>query len=394
MTTYSEEIKLVARPGEIAFSKGLEGVVVAESTKSFADGLGGRLVYHGHPIEELAEKSTFEEVFYLLMHDRLPTGGELEEVSQLLRQNRELPPQVYALVEELAGLQGVHPMTVLRTAVSILGAFDENAEEDSPAADQRHAIQIVSRMATLSAAIGRVRQHKPVLHPHPDLSHAANYYYMLFGKPPDSYMDGLMDVLLILHADHESNASTFATVVVKSTLTDTYSAVVAGIGALKGPLHGGANERVMEMLEEIGSSENVEAWLDQAMAQKKRIMGFGHRVYKTTDPRATILHSYAREATRRAGTERWLRMAEKMERIMVEKFGQKGIYPNVDFFSGVVMASMGMETAMFTPTFAVGRSAGWVAHAWEQRQDNRLFRPRFVYIGPESEPYLPLPERH
>jgi citrate synthase len=284
-------------------------------------------------------------------------------------------------------------MTVLRTGVSMLAAFDEEGEEDSPAAEQRRAIQIVSRMASLSAAISRVRQHKPILPPRKDLSHAANYYYMLFGEPPDTFLSRLMDVLLILHADHECNASTFATVVVKSTLTDTYSAVVAGIGALKGPLHGGANERVMEMLEEIGSDENVEAWLDRAMAQKMRIMGFGHRVYRTTDPRATILHGYAREVTRRAGTERWLRMAEKMEKIMVEKFGQKGIYPNVDFFSGVVMASLGIETAMFTPTFAVGRSAGWVAHAQEQRQDNRLFRPRFVYVGPESEPYLSLPER-
>ncbi|MGA2111263.1 MAG: citrate/2-methylcitrate synthase [Anaerolineales bacterium] len=393
MSNYSEEIKLVARPGEIAFSKGLEGVVVAESTKSFVDGLGGKLVYHGHPIEELAERSTFEEVFYLLMHDRLPKRGELEEFSRLLERQRELPAPVSALVEELAGRPGIHPMTVLRTAVSMLAAFDEEAEEDSPAADHTHAIQIVSRMASLSAAISRVRQHKPILRPRRDLSHAANYYYMLLGTPPDSFMSRLMDVLLILHADHECNASTFATIVVKSTLADTYSAVVAGIGALKGPLHGGANERVMEMLEEIGSSENVEAWLDRAMAQKKRIMGFGHRVYKTTDPRATILHAYAREVTRRAGTGRWLDIADKMAKLMVEKFGQKGIYPNIDFFSGVVMASMGIETAMFTPTFAVGRSAGWVAHALEQRQDNRLFRPRFVYVGPESEPYLDTSER-
>ena len=203
----------------------------------------------------------------------------------------------------------------------------------------------------------------------------------------------LIDVLLILHADHESNASTFAALVVKSTLADMYSAVVAGIAALKGPLHGGANEQVMKMLESIGRPERVAAWLDEAMAQKKKIMGFGHRVYKTMDPRATILRGYAREVTRRAGTEHWLVMAEQIEKTMVEKFGQKGIWPNVDFFSGVVMASLGIDPSMFTPLFAVGRSAGWVAHAWEQRQDNRLFRPRFVYVGPESEPYVPLAER-
>ena len=284
-------------------------------------------------------------------------------------------------------------MTVLRTAISALAVFDEHAEEDSPETHQAQAVQITSKMATVAAAIGRVRSGQAIVHPRSDLSHAANYFYMMMGRVPDAFEARLTDVLLILHADHESNASTFAALVVKSTLADTYSAVVAGIAALKGPLHGGANEQVMKMLESIGSPERVAAWLDEAMAQKKKIMGFGHRVYKTMDPRATILRGYAREVTRRAGTERWLVMAEQIEKTMVEKFAQKGIWPNVDFFSGVVMASLGIDPSMFTPLFAVGRSAGWVAHAWEQRQDNRLFRPRFVYVGPESEPYIPLAER-
>jgi citrate synthase len=393
MTTYSEEIKLVARPGEISFSKGLDGVIVAESTKSYVDGLGGRLVYHGHPIEELAEKSSFEEVFFLLLYDRLPTAIELRQFTTQMQQEREIPGELYDLIRDHAARPGVHPMTVLRTAVSALAVYDAQAEVDTPEVLQAQAIQITSKMATIAAAIGRVRAGQPRVPPRRDLSHAANYFYMMTGRPPDEFEARLMDVLLILHADHESNASTFAALVVKSTMADTYSAVVAGLAALKGPLHGGANEQVMKMLASIGTPDRVAAWLDEAMAQKKKIMGFGHRVYKTMDPRATILRGYAREVTRRAGTERWLQMAELIEQTMAGKFGQKGIWPNVDFFSGVVMASLAIDPAMFTPLFAVGRSAGWVAHAWEQRQDNRLFRPRFVYVGPESEPYIPLAER-
>ncbi len=393
MTTYSEEMKLVARPGEISFAKGLDGVIAAESTKSYVDGLGGRLVYHGHPIEELAEKSTYEEVFFLLLYDHLPTSTELARFTERMRKEREVPQEIYALIRDHASRRGVHPMTVLRTAMSALAVFDEHAEDDTPEAHQAQAVQITSKMATVAAAIGRVRAGQPILPPRSDLSHAANYFYMMMGRLPDDFEARLTDVLLILHADHESNASTFAARVVKSTMADMYSAVVAGIAALKGPLHGGANEQVMKMLESIGQPDRVGPWLDEAMAQKKKIMGFGHRVYKTVDPRATILRGYAHEVTRRAGTEHWLAMAEQIEKTMVGKFGQKGIWPNVDFFSGVVMASLGIDPAMFTPLFAVGRSAGWVAHAWEQRQDNRLFRPRFVYVGPESEPYLPIAER-
>jgi citrate synthase len=393
MTTYSEEIKLVARPGEIAFSKGLDGVIAAESTKSYVDGLGGRLVYHGHPIEELAEKSTFEEVFFMLLYDRLPTAGELGEFTSRMKREREIPEEIYALVRDHAARSGVHPMTVLRTTVSALAVYDLRAEEDTPDSHQAQAIQITSKMATIAAAIGRARAGQAPLHPRTDLAHAANYFFMMTSRAPDDFESRLMDILLILHADHESNASTFAALVVKSTMADMYSAVVAGIAALKGPLHGGANEQVMKMLESIGTPDKVAGWLDEAMAQKKKIMGFGHRVYKTMDPRATILRGYAREVTRRAGTQRWVEMAELIEKTMVGKFGQKGIWPNVDFFSGVVMASLGIDPPMFTPLFAVGRSAGWVAHAWEQRQDNRLFRPRFVYVGPESEPYIPLAER-
>jgi len=206
-------------------------------------------------------------------------------------------------------------------------------------------------------------------------------------------MNRLMDVLLILHADHGCNASTFATLVVVSTLADMYSGIVGGISALKGPLHGGANERAMAMLDEIGDEENAEAWILDAIAKKKKIMGLGHRVYKAYDPRARILHSYAEEITRRAGTERWLHIASIIERVMIEKLGSKGIFPNVDFYSGTVMSSMGIERKLFTPIFATGRVAGWTAHAVEQLKDNRIFRPRFIYVGPVNVAYTPIEER-
>ena len=392
-TTYSEETKLIAQPGEIKFAKGLEGVPVSESTKSYVDGIGGKLVYHGHPIEELCELSTFEEVFFLLVNDRLPKEPELRALERLMRSYREVHEDIYELIARQSARYGAHPMSILRTAVSALAAYDETTEEDTPSEQVSQSIRIVSKIATIAAAIGRARQGNPFIHPRTDLSHAANFYYMLTGNVPDSFYSKVMDVLLILHADHESNASTFAAVVVRSTLSDTYSSIVAGIAALKGPLHGGANEEVMRMLQAIGSLDNVDRFLEDAMSQKIRISGFGHRVYKTTDPRAAILRSYARDVTRRAGKEHWLETAERIEKVMAEKYGQRGIWPNVDFFSGVVMASMGIDTSMFTPIFAVGRSAGWTAHTIEQRRDNRIYRPRFVYIGPEEEPYIPIRDR-
>jgi citrate synthase len=391
--TFSEEVKLVAQSGEIPFVKGLEGIPVGESMKSYVDGREGKLVYHGIPIEVLCEKSTFEEVFYLLLHDRLPKESELKDLDRLMRSYREIPSEIYGLISQQAPRYGVHPMSVLRTAISALAAYDETTEDETPSEQRRQSIRIVSKIATVVAAIARARRSQPMVSPRPDLSHAGNFYYMLSGNAPDSFYAALMDVLLILHADHECNASTFATITVRSTLSDLYSAVVAGICALKGPLHGGANEEVMRMLQAIGSLENVEKFLEDAMSQKLRIHGFGHRVYKIMDPRASILREQAREVTRRAGTEHWLETAERIEEVMAERYGQRGIWPNVDFFSGVVMASMGIEISMFTPIFAVGRSAGWTAHALEQWTDNRIFRPRFIYTGPEDAPYIPIRER-
>ncbi len=385
--------KLVAKPGEVSFPKGMEGVIARETTKSYVDGQNGRLYYHGIPIEELAENSTYEETFFLLLYDRLPTESEYEFFKYRMVQYREIPTEVYDYIRRASGRYNDTPMSVLRTAVSMLASFDDSAEEDSLPAHEREAIKITSRIATIVAAIGRARHGLEPVHPRPDLSHAANFLYMLFGEEPDPYYARVMDVILILHADHGCNASTFATLVVTSTLSDMYSAVVAGIAALKGPLHGGANQRALRMLKEIGEPERAEEWVLNALARKRRIMGFGHRVYKAYDPRARILHDYAVEITKRAGTEKYLQMAEIIERVMIERLGPKGIFPNVDFYSGVVMASMGIDDELFTPIFAVARTAGWVAHAIEQRLDNRIYRPRFVYVGPEIDHWVPLDQR-
>ncbi len=386
-------VKLVAKPGEVEFPKGMEGVIANESRKSYVNGLEGKLYYEGITIQDLAEHSSFEETFFLLLYDRLPTADELAILKHRMTQYRNLPNEVYELIETVSAGYLAKPMAVLRTAVSMTALFDEAAEEETDMAFEREAIKITSRMATIVAAINRVREGKPIVQPRADLSHAANFLYMMRGEEPDEFDTKVMDVILVLHADHGCNASTFATLVVTSTLADMYSAVVGGISALKGPLHGGANQRVMKMLNEIGSADNVETWLADAVAKKKKIMGFGHRVYKAMDPRAVILHGYAKEVTRRAGTEDWLVMAEKIEKFMIEKLGQKGIWPNVDFFSGVVMSSMGIDDELFTPIFAVSRSAGWTAHALEQRANNRIYRPRFVYVGPETQEYVPIDER-
>ncbi len=386
-------VKLVAKPGEVEFPKGMEGVIANESRKSYVNGLEGKLYYEGITIQDLAEHSSFEETFFLLLYDRLPTADELAILKHRMTQYRNLPNEVYELIETVAAGYLAKPMAVLRTAVSMTALFDEAAEEETDAAFEREAIKITSRMATIVAAINRVRQGKPIVQPRADLSHAANFLYMMRGEEPDEFDTKVMDVILVLHADHGCNASTFATLVVTSTLADMYSAVVGGISALKGPLHGGANQRVMKMLNEIGSADNVESWLADAVAKKKKIMGFGHRVYKAMDPRAVILHGYAKEVTKRAGTEDWLVMAEKIEKFMIEKLGQKGIWPNVDFFSGVVMSSMGIDDELFTPIFAVSRAAGWTAHALEQRANNRIYRPRFVYVGPATQEYVPIDER-
>lgn len=385
--------KLVASPGEVEFARGMAGVVARESTKSYVNGEEGKLFYHGYSIEDLAEHSSYEEISFLLLYDRMPNEEELVQFKKRLVEYREIPLPVYDLIVSQAQYYNIHPMSLLRTAVSMLADFDEVVEDEAFDAQERVALKLTARLPTVAAAIGRALNGLDPIQPRPDLSHAANFLYMLNGEEPDELLTKIMDVILITHADHGCNASTFAAIVVESTLSDMYSVVVSGIGALKGPLHGGANQRVMEMLAEIGSAKEAPAWIDDALARKKKVMGFGHRVYKAMDPRAVILYEYAKQITERAGTEDWLEIAEIIEKAMIEKVGEKGIWPNVDFFSGVVMASMGIDTNLFTVIFAVSRVVGWVAHALEQRADNRIFRPRFVYVGPATMDYVKIGDR-
>lgn len=387
------QFKLVATPGEVEFSRGMAGVVARETTKSYVNGEEGKLYYHGYSIEDLAAHSSFEETTFLLLYDRLPNEEELLHFNKRLVAYREIPAAVYDLVINQSSYYNTHPMSLLRTAVSMMSDFDEVVEDEGMDAQERVAMKLIARLPTVAAAIGRARQGEDPIQPRPDLSHAANFLFMLTGEEPDELLTKIMDVILITHADHGCNASTFASLVAESTLSDMYSVVVTGISTLKGPLHGGANQRVMEMLSEIGSAANAETWIADALARKKKVMGFGHRVYKAMDPRAVILFDYAKQITKQAGTEHWLDIAVVIEREMVKQVGAKGIWPNVDFFSGVVMASMGIDTDLFTVIFAVSRVAGWAAHALEQRDDNRIYRPRFVYVGPATSEYVPLDDR-
>lgn len=385
-------IKLVAKPGEVDFPKGMEGMIARESTKSFVDGTKGYLAYHGIPIQQLAENSTFEETCYLLLYDALPNEQQLADFKQRLKQYREIPDFTYDVIMGMP-MYSTHPMAAVRTAASTLSFGDESAEEDTPEALERAGIRLIAKMGTIAAAIGRARNDLEPVRPRFDLDYGANFMYMYLGEEADPLFSKVMDIILLLHADHGCNASTFTSIAAASSMSDMYSSVVAGICSLKGPLHGGANERVMHMLDEIGEADNAEPYILNAIAKKKKIMGFGHRVYKAYDPRAEILQGYADQITAKSGTEKWLEMARIIEKVMIDKLGRKGIYPNVDFYSGTVMASMGIEPAMFTPIFAIGRTPGWVSHILEQRADNRIFRPRFVFVGPMDADYVPMEER-
>ncbi len=372
------------------YSPGLEGVIAARSRLCQIDGAAGKLYYLGYPIEELAQHATYEEVCFLLWYGRLPKHEELEALEKLFREHRALPPEVVSFIELLPHTS--HPMDALRTVASLLSTFDRNPER-SPEANLRRAIQLTAQFPTIVATFHRLRENQKPIPPHPKLDHAANFLYMLFGKEPDEVKADVMDTALVLHVDHEMNASTFASLVTASTLSDMYSAVSSGVGALKGPLHGGANEAVLKMLQEIEDPKNVEPWVEQALAKKIKIMGFGHRVYKNYDPRARILKEYARRLSEKTKFSRFFQINDKLEQVMQAKKGQHGIFPNVDLYSGIVYHQMGIATDLFTPIFAIARVAGWTAHVLEYWQDNRLFRPNSVYEGPSPRNYVPISQR-
>src|SRR5215470_3119477 len=368
---------------------GLEDVIAGESGICYIDGMKGILAYRGYNIHELATNSTFEETCYLLWFGRLPNAAELADTSKKLAAGRAVPQQVIDSIKAMP--KSALPMEVLRTSASMLSMYDAEAEDMSPEANLRKAIRLTAQTATLVTAFHRIRSGNEVVAPRTDLSHAANFAYMLNGTPPNEAVAKALDIALILHADHEWNASTFAARVTAATLSDIYSAATSAIGALKGPLHGGANEAVMHMLLEIGEPSKVDAYVRELFAAKKKIMGFGHRVYHTEDPRATHLRRMSKEACARAGQAKWYEMSARIEQLVK---AEKNLNANVDFYSATTYFVSGMPIDLFTPFFAVSRMSGWTAHILEQYSNNRLIRPRAEYIGPPPDlKWVPVNQR-
>jgi citrate synthase len=369
-------------------TKGLEGIVAARTSLSDVRGDVGQLIYCGYDINELAGKVAYEEVVFLLHHGHLPNTGELKELKQTLAQYRDLPKGVIDIIKKLP--RSTPPMHALRTAVSALGCFDTMAENDTMDAQRAKARRLIAQIPVCVAYFHRARQKKDLVAPDPSLGEAANFLWMINGEKPNKEMEDTMDVCYVLHADHGMNASTFSARVTIATLSDMYSAITTAIGTLKGPLHGGANEGVIKMLHDIGSLDHVDAYIEDCLAQKRKIMGIGHRVYKTLDPRAPHLQRMAQVLSAKLGEPKWIQMSERIAQLMLEK---KHLNANVDFYSATVYYSLGIPTDLFTPIFAIARTSGWTAHVLEQLADNRLIRPQSEYIGPVGLKVAPIEQR-
>ncbi len=371
-------------------AKGLEGIVANSTTLSDVRGQEGILIYAGYDINELAGKVCYEEVVHLLWHGHLPNRRELDELRRNLGEQRELPEGVINFIK--AAPKDANPMDVIRTGVSMLGLYDSPVGEDIKLDKNRQrALSITAKIGVIAAYFHRARQGLDLPPVRPDLGEAAHFLYLLNGEEPTKDAADTLDVAYVLHADHGMNASTFSARVTIATLSDIYSAITSAIGTLKGPLHGGANEGVIHMLQEIGSEDKVDAWVEDALSQKKKIMGIGHRVYKVLDPRAPHLRAMAIKLSNELGEPKWIRMSERIAEIMKEK---KGLNANVDFYSATVYYSLGIPTDMFTPIFAIARTSGWTAHVLEQLSDNRLYRPLSEYVGPEpGKTVVPIDER-
>jgi citrate synthase len=381
----------VAASSEPKPKAGLEDVVATASAICYLDGDRGVLAYHGYDIHDLARGASFEEVCYLLWHGRLPDRAELGDVQSQLAAARPVSEPILRLMRQLPPSDG---MDALRTLTSALGHYDPDAGDNSPKATYRKAVRLTAQIGSLVATYGRLQSGGGPIAPDPALGHAANFLYMLTGSRPSALATRAFDVALVLHADHELNASTFAARVAAATLTDLYSAIVAGIGTLKGPLHGGANADVMRLLMEIGQDatpERIDDAIRSRLARKVKIPGFGHRVYRTEDPRATHLRRMSKELGERAGNTRWFEMSQRIEQTVR---ADKKLNPNVDFYSASTYYTLGIPLDLFTPIFAVSRIAGWTAHCLEQYASNRLIRPRTDYIGPAyPQTFLPLEQR-
>ena len=378
-------------PTDKNFDKGLANTIAAESKMSFIDGVNGVLEYVGIHIDHLARNSTFEESTFLLWEGRLPTESELDELNAALRAEYTLPSGIIDLIKTFP--VDSPPMHALQTAIAALALHDPDADVNEPEANRRKAIRLVAKTPAVVAAFDRFRSGKEIIEPRPEMDIASNFLWMLNGEEPTETMAKALDVCLILHADHGTNASTFTSLVIISTLSDMYSSITGAIGALRGPLHGGANEGVMRMLEEIGDLSQVDAVIERKMANKEKIMGFGHRVYKAYDPRATYLKTFAKGLAEDTGNMELYQMSNRIEEIMNEKVAAKGIFPNVDFYSATTYWSLGLKLDLFTPMFAIARMSGWTGHCMEQLADNKLIRPGSSYTGPHEIPYVPMSDR-
>src|SRR6516162_2342014 len=376
---------------EPEYRPGLADVPCAESAISFIDGKRARLEYRGIAVETLARESCFEETAWLLLRGELPTQRELADFDDQLRHRRRIKYKLEDLIKCLP--ETGHPMDALQASVAAMGMFYPSRDVGNAQSNWDSAVRLIAKMPTVVAAFHRLRFGDEAIDPRDDLDHAADFHYMLFEHEPSPAVRKVLDACLILHAEHTMNASTFSGRVTGSTLANPYTVISSAIGTLTGPLHGGANEQVLDMLDEIGSPENVRAWLDDAVAHKKKIMGLGHRVYKVKDPRATVLQELAENVFVETGRPKLYQLALEVERVAAGVLGPKGIYPNVDFYSGIVYLSVGIPRDLFTPIFAIARVVGWLAHWLEQLKNNRIFRPEQIYVGKHDVAFVPLEKR-
>ncbi len=376
---------------EIEFRPGLADVPVAESAVSFIDGKRARLEYRGIAVETLAKESCFEETAWLLLQGQLPTQRQLAAFDHQLRHHRRIKYKLIDLIKCLP--ETGHPMDALQAGVAAMGMFYPARDVRNEQSNWDSVVRLIAKLPTIVAAFHRLRHGDAPITPRDDLAHAANFYYMLTEQEPSPAVAKVLDACLILHAEHTMNASTFSGRVTGSTLANPYTVISSAIGTLTGPLHGGANEQVLDMLDEIGSPDNVHAWLEDAIHHKKKIMGLGHRVYKVKDPRATVLQELAEHVFVETGRPKLYQLAVEVERVATDLLGPKGIYPNVDFYSGIVYLSIGIPRDLFTPIFAIARVAGWLSHWLEQLKNNRIFRPEQIYVGKHDVPYVPLEQR-
>lgn len=376
---------------QIELRPGLADVPVAESAISFIDGQRARLEYRGVAVETLARESCFEETAWLLLKGDLPTQRELADFDDALRHRRRIKYKLTDLIKCLP--ETGHPMYALQAAVAAMGMFYPARDITNAQSNWDSAVRLIAKMPTVVAAFHRLRHGDEAIAPRDDLDHAGNFYYMLFEREPSPAVRKVIDACFVLHAEHTMNASTFSGRVTGSTLANPYTVISSAIGTLTGPLHGGANEEVLDMLDEVAAGPSVQAWVDDAIAKKKKFMGFGHRVYKVKDPRATVLQELAENVFAETGRPIRYDTAVELEKALAGVLGPKGIYPNVDYYSGIIYNALGIERDLFTPIFAIARVAGWLAHWLEQLLNNRIYRPEQIYVGKQNQAYVPLAKR-